>query len=228
MRISELYSSIQGEGEYAGVESVFLRTTGCNLRCWFCDTPFTSWTPEGDEVSLPEIIRQVRAFDIEHVVITGGEPLLPEHIVELTEELAAAGHFITIETAGTVFRPVTAQLLSISPKLTNSTPDRHASAEWAARHEATRERLDVVRDLMQLGPYQLKFVIDRPSDVIEVEDYLSRLATGDRARVWLMPQATNQEQLATTTKWLLPLCAEHGFRFSPRLHIERFGNVRGK
>mgnify|MGYP003352299001 CR=1 FL=1 len=228
MRISELYSSIQGEGEYAGVESVFVRTTGCNLRCWFCDTPFTSWAPEGDHISLDELVRRVISFQIEHVVLTGGEPLLPDDVSGLIERLTAAGHLITLETAGTIYRDVAVHLMSISPKLSNSTPQQHASVDWIARHEAQRNRPEVMQQLMSLGRYQLKFVIDQPDDVIEVEQYLAQLPTVDRARVWLMPQAITREQLVQKTDWLQPLAAEHHFRFSERRHIATFGNVRGK
>ena len=86
MRIAELYSSIQGEGQFAGTPSVFVRTTECNLRCWFCDTPFTSWKPEGPQVSVDDLFRQVRAFEIEHVVLTGGEtPAGPTASIEILD-----------------------------------------------------------------------------------------------------------------------------------------------
>ena len=87
MFVAEVYSSIQGEGEFAGVPSVFVRTSGCNLRCWFCDTPFTSWQPEGTHVALADLLRQVAGFQIEHVVLTGGEPLLQPEAEPLCAEL---------------------------------------------------------------------------------------------------------------------------------------------
>ncbi len=226
MLISELYTAVQGEGAYSGTPSVFLRTTGCNLRCWFCDTPFTSWNPEGEDVPLEELRQRISAFGVEHVVITGGEPMMPVDMTELTRQLKEAGHFITIETAGTIFRDVTADLMSISPKLSNSSPKQ--DEKWLARHDETRLRPEVVAILTNRFNYQLKFVVDTPDDLDEIEEYLAPMANIDRRRVWLMPQATTREELAEKTVWLKPLAQQHHFRFSSRLHIEAFGNVRGK
>lgn len=228
MRIAEIYSSIQGEGEFIGTRSVFLRTTGCNLRCWFCDTPFTSWAPEGNHIEVAILVKTVSDFGIEHVVITGGEPLLPAEIEELTRQLKINGHFITIETAGTLFRNVYADLVSISPKLSNSSPTTQANLNWQIRHDRDRHRPDVVRRLIAQGRYQLKFVVDHAADLTEVLEYLEDVPEIDRSRVWLMPQAISQQELTSKTDWLEPLAASHGLRFSSRLHIEEFGNVRGK
>ena len=106
----------------AGVPSVFLRTSGCNLRCTWCDTPYTSWKPEGDDQPLDAILADVRRHSATHVVVTGGEPMIQEDIVVLTRRLnKELDLHITIETAGTVYQPVTCDLMSISPKLANST-----------------------------------------------------------------------------------------------------------
>ncbi len=228
MLIAELYQSIQGEGEYLGTPSVFLRTTGCNLRCWFCDTPFTSWKPEGSDVPLAELIEKLLSFECEHIVITGGEPLLPRDIEPLTEELKRAGRFITIETAGTVYRSVACDLMSISPKLGNSTPSISRSVRWATRHEALRHRPDVIRELTRRYRYQFKFVIDESGDVEQVEHYLSSLPEIDRSRVWLMPQAVSAIDLTEKSAWLEPLAENAGFRFTSRWHIAEFGNERGR
>ena len=228
MRIAELYQSVQGEGEYLGTPSVFLRTTGCNLRCWFCDTPFTSWRPEGSDVPLPELLDKLLSFDCEHVVITGGEPLLPQEIESLTAALLQAGRFLTIETAGTVFRPVSCDLMSISPKLENSTPSEERSARWSTRHEQLRHRPEVIRELISRYRYQFKFVIDEPADVAQVEAYLAEFPEIDRTRVWLMPQAVSAIELTEKSTWLEALATESGFRFTSRWHIAEFGNVRGR
>ena len=123
MKIAELFYSLQGEGSLVGVPSVFIRTSGCNLRCVWCDTPYTSWQPEGAEQDLDQILSAVRSFQAaRHVVVTGGEPMIAPEIVPLTERLRALGLHITVETAGTVFQPVACDLMSISPKLSGSTP----------------------------------------------------------------------------------------------------------
>src|SRR5690349_19616747 len=122
MKTSELFYSIQGEGKLVGVPSVFVRASGCNLRCVWCDTPYASWNPEGDDIALPDLVAKITAFGAKHVVLTGGEPMIMPDIVPLAQQLRDSGHHITIETAGTVFKPIAMDLASVSPKLSNSTP----------------------------------------------------------------------------------------------------------
>lgn len=225
MRIAELYQSIQGEGLLTGQTSVFVRASGCNLRCSFCDTPYASWRPEGQDLSVDEIVRQVLAFDCEHVVITGGEPMLFAELIPVTARLKSAGKHITIETAGTLHLPVVCDLMSISPKMSNSTPIGEGA--WTERHERTRESLDVVQRFMREYEYQLKFVIDSPADCEEVEEYLGRLEGVERNRVLLMPQGTDEGRLSEIGSWLTTYCEKHGYGWCPRKHIEWFGAVRG-
>jgi 7-carboxy-7-deazaguanine synthase len=222
LKIAELFYSIQGEGSLVGVPSFFIRTTGCNLRCSWCDTPYTSWQPEGTDLSLRQIVDEVRAHPARHVVVTGGEPMIQPEIIPLTEQLRSAGLHITIETAGTVFQPVACDLMSISPKLANSTPE----GEWAARHDRLRLQPEVLAELMARYDYQLKFVVRQPEDLTEVRDLLARL-DADSTRVILMPEGTDPEQLRERALWLAEICKEEGFRFSPRLHVDLWGNRRG-
>ena len=114
MRIAEIFYSIQGEGSLVGTPSVFVRSSGCNLRCSWCDTPYTSWNPEGDDWPLERVLAAVDAYAARHVVVTGGEPMIAREIVDLTRGLRQRGRHITIETAGTVFAPVECDLMSIS------------------------------------------------------------------------------------------------------------------
>ena len=222
MQISEIFQSIQGEGPFAGTESVFVRTSGCNLRCWFCDTPYTSWQPEGIEQSVAEVLDEVLAIDIEHVVLTGGEPMLISDCQQLTQALNEHGRFITVETAGTLFIPVSADLMAISPKLSNSTP---VDDEWSARHDATRDNPDVIGRLLDEFNCILKFVVDTPHDLPEIEQWLSQFKVNPE-QVWLMPQARSADEIAEKQGWIQSAAADRGFCYSPRLHIERFGNVR--
>lgn len=226
MRIAEIYKSIQGEGSLTGTESVFVRASGCNLRCWFCDTPFTSWYPEGDDLDVEDILRQVDACDCSHVVVTGGEPMLFAELIPLCEGLRERGSHITIETAGTLYLPVACDLMSISPKLANSTPSIERDAAWSERHERSRHAPDVIRRLIAEHPYQVKFVVDQPADCDELERYLVELPEIGRDRVLLMPQGVDTEHLGDVGAWLEPFCIEHGYQFCPRRHIELFGLVR--
>jgi 7-carboxy-7-deazaguanine synthase len=246
MRIAEIYSSLQGEGILTGTPSVFVRTSGCNLRCWFCDTPYTSWQPEGEDWSVEAILKEVEKWGrlpafpensgsqeicptvpARHVVITGGEPMLFAEMLPLTEQLKAKNYHITIETAGTLFLPVACDLMSISPKLANSTPTERRAGRWAARHEQTRMRRDVIDRLTTSYDYQLKFVIDKPADTAEVNDWLAESPNVDRSRVLLMPQGTDPAGLESIGQWLIPYCQAHGFAFCPRKHIEWYGAQRG-
>ena len=262
MRIAEIYQSLQGEGLLTGTPSVFIRASGCNLRCWFCDTPYTSWQPEGEDLSVDEIMR--RATDPQlptaepqsgaaglaaqpsrqnltsdlrpptsdllfsrHAVLTGGEPMLFAELIPLSQRLREAGYHITIETAGTLNLPVECDLMSISPKLSNSTPSADRAPRWHRRHEQSRHVPEVIRRLLAEFVYQLKFVIDSRADCDEVEDYLDRFPEADRSRVLLMPQGTDAKSLAEHSAWLEPLCRERGFHFCPRRHIEWYGHARG-
>jgi 7-carboxy-7-deazaguanine synthase len=222
LKIAELFYSLQGEGSLVGVPSVFIRTSGCNLRCAWCDTPYTSWRPEGTEMALRDILHEVKAHPTRHVVVTGGEPMIAPEIIPLTQQLRDAGMHITIETAGTVFQPVACDLMSISPKLSNSTPE----GQWAPRHDRLRIQPDVLTDLMGRYDYQLKFVIRTPEDVEEARELIAVLAAA-RERVILMPEGTDRDRLRERSSWLAEACKEEGFRFSPRLHVDLWGNRRG-
>ena len=227
MKIAEIYHSVQGEGLLTGTPSVFVRTSGCNLRCWYCDTPYTSWHPEGQDLSVDEIMAQIEEWDTRHVVLTGGEPMLFAELIPLTAELRSAGRHITIETAGTLYLPVECDLMSISPKLANSTPPARIDPRWRHRHEQARHVPAVIRRLTQEFAYQMKFVIDEPADCDEVAEYLQEFPEIPADRVWLMPQGTEGDPLAAKARWLEPICHRRGWRYCPRRQIEWFGLVRG-
>jgi len=228
MRIAEIFQSIQGEGFLTGTPSVFVRTSGCNLRCSFCDTPYASWKPEGENLPVAAIVAKVAELGEKHVVLTGGEPMLFEDLVPLTEQLCRLGRHITVETAGTRFLPVQCDLMSISPKLSNSDPSPEQRADWAARHRLLRHVPDAIRRLAAEYTCQFKFVVDSLETCCEVEQYLAGFPEIDRARVMLMPQGTDVRTLAQRAEWLEPYCAAHGLRYCPRKQIEWFGLVRGK
>ncbi len=226
MKISEIFHSIQGEGILVGTPSVFVRMSGCNLRCVWCDTPYTSWAPVGEELGVDQIVAQVRNFRSRHVVVTGGEPMIAPDIVALTQRLRNDGRHITIETAGTVFAPVVCDLMSISPKTSNSTPREREGGRWAAQHERLRMQPQVLRRLMSDYEYQLKFVVEKPEDLGEIQELIGEW-NADRQRVVLMPEGTDATVLRERGAWIADACVKHGFRFSPRLHIELWGNRPG-
>lgn len=227
IRISEIFHSVQGEGLFTGTPSVFIRTSGCNLRCWFCDTKYSSWDPEGDFPNVDEIVADALKWDTPHVVITGGEPMIFEELPELCGKLRDRNRHITIETAGTIHRDTPCDLWSISPKLSNSTPVGFATEEWVNRHDARRHQPEVVRKLMAQAAYQLKFVVGSILDAEEVLHYLAELGEWDRDRVMLMPRGTTAEELRLQSSWLASWCRDHHLRLCDRSHIYWFGNKRG-
>jgi 7-carboxy-7-deazaguanine synthase len=223
MRIAEIFYSVQGEGALVGVPSVFVRTSGCNLRCSWCDTPYTSWNPEGEDLSIDTILARAAAYEAAgHVVLTGGEPMIAPGIVELSRRFRDAGMHITIETAGTVIADVACDLMSISPKLGNSTPD----GVFRTQHERLRLQPGVLRWLISEYDYQLKFVIAREADVAEAQEVIAA-TQAPSGNVILMPEGTNAEVLNERGRWIAEICKQHGYRFSPRLHVHLYGNKRG-
>ena len=227
MRVAEIFQSKQGEGLWTGVVSVFVRVIGCNLRCWFCDTTYASWrSEEGEVMTVEEIVARVLAYGDRHVVITGGEPMLFSELIPLTRTLAEKRMKITIETAGTLELPVQCDLMSISPKLSNSSPWGAAEADlrW---HETHRNRPEIVRRLIATYPYQLKFVVDAPEDLIEIQEYLATLGNVQNGRVLLMPMATDVGQMRAKSEWIVPFATQRGYRYCPRMQLEWYGNRRG-
>ncbi len=255
--ISETFVSVQGEGKLAGTPSWFVRLSGCNLRCAWCDTPYASWRPETSGApgaglrTITSLVAEARASGVSHAVLTGGEPMMFEGIEPLSAMLLPHMH-LTIETAGTIFRPVACHLMSISPKLANSTPTAAqaltlggpGAAHWPARHEATRTNLGSLQALLDAHPSpgrQLKFVYcgrggsggaggggpggDDP-DLREIDGLLARLRGWVADDVLLMPEGT-LPPAAETKAAITRLGASRGWRYCPRLHIELFGNVRG-
>ena len=231
VQIAEVYSSLQGEGRLAGTPSVFVRTSGCNLRCSWCDTPFTSWNPTGTNRSVADVVEEVLNHGLKHVVITGGEPLLSPEINLLCSRLKESKQHITIETAATVIPddgPPPANLMSLSPKLQSSTPAPETG--WQRRHEDRRRRDDILQRLCAT-PSQIKFVIDSPADLDEALLWLGELGIRPRSsearHVYLMPQGVTLAQLQKETDWLYLACESLGFQFCQRHHISWFGNTRG-
>lgn len=230
MLIAEIFHSLQGEGELTGVPSVFVRTSGCNLRCTWCDTPYASWQPEGKTRTIEQIVAAVeRHPTTRHVVLTGGEPMIAKEIRDLATALKATGRHITIETAGTVAPAgIACDLASLSPKLLNSAPDAQEHGAWRKKHEATRWQPDVVRAWLDQYPYQLKFVVARQEDIDELEHMLAALRREiPRDKVLLMPEGTTLEKIRSRAGWLGELCKARGFRYAHRLHLELYGNKRG-
>ncbi len=244
MLISEIFYSIQGEGELTGVPSVFIRTSGCNLRCRWCDTEYASWDPAGENFEIEEIVARVKQFkSARHCVITGGEPMVAKGIHQLTAALKGHGYHITIETAGTVLpEGIACDLASLSPKLANSTPSTGKHDEWLPdapdklvvsagqieKHEKLRLQPEIIRAWVEAYPFQLKFVVAEVGDLEQIEELLGSVASDiDPLKILLMPEGITPDAIRGRDESLIDLCKDRGYRYCNRLHIELFGNTRG-
>jgi len=225
MRVSEIFYSLQGEGFLAGTPSAFIRLAGCPLRCKWCDTKYAWGKEAGDDNSIEEIVEAVQKWRSKFVVITGGEPMINSELPQLVRELKAAGKHITIETAGIAYVPdLACDLMSISPKLSNSKPTDPA---LAAIHEDSRLDIAVLRQLIDNYDYQLKFVVDSPVDLPEIQQTIEEIGNVDLKKVMLMPQAVTRDELLARSPMVADLCKQTGFAFSQRLHILLWNNKRG-
>jgi 7-carboxy-7-deazaguanine synthase len=235
--INELFYSVQGEGRLAGVPTVFVRTSGCNLRCWFCDSYHTSWEPTHDWLTVEEIVAEVEAYEgATHVVLTGGEPMIHEESVALLNRLGDAGYHTTVETNGTVYRDAHIDLASISPKLQSSTPtpekDPTGGGEWAERHDERRIDMDALTALVDEYDSQLKFVVTGADDMPEIERLVERVRDGTTttvadADVLLMAEGTTREDLNESRTAVAELAMASGYRYTPRLHVDLWNDAPG-
>lgn len=236
--INELFYSLQGEGTLAGMPSVFIRTSGCNLRCWFCDSYHTSWEPTHAWLDLDTIVDRVTDYEqADHVVVTGGEPLIHDEVVDLVDQLSAVGYHTTVETNGTIYRDTSIDLASISPKLASSTPtpemDPQSDGGWEDRHEERRIDMDALCSLVETYESQLKFVVTGPDDMPEIKELIERLRSAANTEirdrdVLLMPEGMTTDRLADTREIAADLALEHGYRYTPRLHVNLWEDAPGR
>lgn len=217
--VSEVFDSIQGEGPTTGRPSTFLRLGLCNLRCAWCDTPYT-W--KWDEFSMSD---ELRAWSIDAVVervaacsnlvITGGEPMLQREALEALLQRVECR--VEVETAGTIAPGALAgrvQQWNVSPKLASS-----------GNPLDKRFVPDALAELMQLPGAVLKLVISA-NDLDEAHALIAKLGV-EPPRVWLMPEGTDAETLRSAGAELAKVCVQHGYNLSTRLHVLLWGDRRG-
>jgi len=224
MQVSEIFYSLQGEGFLAGVPSVFVRLAGCPLRCKWCDTKYGWDKKAGAHYSIEKIVQTIQQAQ-KFVVITGGEPMTNSDLPELVEKLKKSGKHVTIETSGIAFiQDLACDFMSISPKLSNSTP---AEPELAALHEDSRLDIAVLRRLIDNYKYQLKFVVDSRADLLEIQQTIEEIGNVDTEKVMLMPQSGTRDELLAKSPMVADMCKRTGFAFGQRLQILLWNNERG-
>ena len=234
INISDIYISIQGEGKYIGSPAIFIRTSGCNLRCkWdetLCDTPYTSWYPETSMETIPEVVRKAQKLKekyagVTNVIVTGGEPLIQKNLDLLLNELAPMDLFLSLETNGTIAKPLKLDFVSISPKLKSSVP---TGTRYEQNHTTCRYNKEALFYWVSNYPYQLKFVINGDNDdEDEISRILSDLGIRDTENIYVMPQGVTSRQLKHNSRKCVDISIRRGWKYSPRAQIAIFGNSRG-
>jgi organic radical activating enzyme len=229
MKVSEIFFSIQGEGTNAGMPAVFLRLDLCNLRCGYCDTKYTwdwenyEYDKEVLEMSIEEVEREITKFECNHLVLTGGEPLIQQReaailISRLKKD--NGGFSVEVETNGTMLPDIAfvqcVDQWNVSPKLSNS-------ANSLEKREVAK-----CYDFFARGVNNayFKFVVKSQEDILEVESLAKKYGL-PTSRVLLMPMATSPGILKKRSKLVIDACKERGYRYSPRLQIELWGSKRG-
>lgn len=240
MKVVEEFSSLQGEGKFIGVPSYFIRTTGCNLRCsWknpnggitICDTPYTSFYPEkGYKLDLKRTLNKIHKSNIEHIVITGGEPTLQKDLKNVVDRIVSSlykfgDYKVTVETNGTKFIKDIDAFMSLSPKLTSS--GYLLQGKEKRMHEKNNQFLESCSAYMSQNDYQFKFVGNNEQDLREIKNIEAGLGIPSN-KIYIMPQGISTEQFEERQKMLTDFCMENNFNYAPRLHIDLWGNKRGK
>lgn len=244
IKICEIFESIQGEGPYTGVPSIFIRTAGCNLFCkWgshHCDTLYANDNIKRyKDVHVDDVVKDIELFgnlNIKHIVISGGESLIYKGTNLLIKKLLKIGYYVTLETNGTKELSIIDNfidkikynlswkkrlLISISPKLATSTP--HGTLSKV--HEENRIKLDVLKSLMKFN-YIFKFVYYKINDLAEIESLHVDLNIPVH-KIYLMPFGTDIRTIKKNMLEIVEHCKDFGYNLSNRLHIFLWGKKRG-
>jgi 7-carboxy-7-deazaguanine synthase len=202
MQVTEIFRSIQGESTYAGLPCTFVRLTGCNLRCVWCDTEYSFYG--GSKISLDQVMRKVHDFGGRLVEITGGEPLLQEEVYPLMDRLLGEGYTVMLETSGE--RPIDRVPREVIKIVDVKCPDSGEGDTFA------------VGNLEHLAPHdQIKFVIASRRDYEFARDFTRAHDLTGRAEAVIFSPAQNKVNLPQMAAWILEDGLEK-VRFGSQLH----------
>jgi 7-carboxy-7-deazaguanine synthase len=196
-------------------------------------------------MEVNDVIKLIQANrgNLNYVVVSGGEPTMQNSLSELLAKLRSIGMHTTIETNGTIYDEQVARytnLISMSPKLGSSAPNEANlkntgiaySEHWVRKHNSKRRNIAAIQKYINAAneydnEFQLKFVVQNPGDLVEIEtDFLNQLTGWVPDDVVLMPEGTSSDMLADRSYWAIEEAISRGWRFTPRLHIELFGKAR--
>ena len=215
MKVNEIFLSIQGEGVHTGFPTTFVRTTGCNMECDWCDTAYARDEESGKEMSIAQIMAKIKANGVYHVCLTGGEPLLQEDSLVLVKKLAKEGYIVSIETNGSL--PFDEFLDLDEAKVTVSMDIKCPSSGMTEYNK--------IENLGKLRPAdQLKFVIKDDKDF----KFSIKLLKAHRVKC----QIVFQPVYGSDPKWLTEMVLQsglkgYGVRVMLQVHKIIWGNKRG-
>ena len=226
MKISEIFESIQGEGNNAGKSAVFLRTAECNLKCVWCDTKYTwdwknyDYSKEVNEMSIKEVRQSLEQFRIRHLVITGGEPLMQQDDLAELLTFLKPEFYVEVETNGTILPNNALSTLvdqwNVSPKTKNSGNPLEMCEDNECYTFFSKKK-----------NCYFKYVVESEDDLIEINQLISKHNL-EKKRVLLMTQAMTKEEILAKEKNVFTLSKKNSLGFSPRLHVMKWGSQRGK
>jgi len=226
MKISEIFESIQGEGNNAGKSAVFLRTAECNLKCVWCDTKYTwdwknyDYSKEVNEMSIKEVRQSLEQFRIRHLVITGGEPLMQQDDLAELLTFLKPEFYVEVETNGTILPNNALSTLvdqwNVSPKTKNSgNPLEMCEVNECYTFFSKKKNC------------YFKYVVESEDDLIEINQFISKYSL-KKDRVLLMTQAITKEEILAKENNVFTISKKNSLGFSPRLHVMKWGSQRGK
>jgi 7-carboxy-7-deazaguanine synthase len=210
LRINEIFHSLQGEADAVGYPTVFVRLTGCPLRCQYCDTEYAFHA--GDWLSFDDIESKVRGYGARHVCVTGGEPLAQPNCLKLLERLCDLGFEVSLETSGAM------DIAAVDARVS-----RVVDIKTPGSREAARNRIE---NFALLGPKdQLKFVICSREDYDWSKAFLQEHGLQQQCRILFSPSFTEVSPTALA-EWIL--ADRLPVRFQLQLHKVLWGDVPGK
>ena len=226
MKISEIFESIQGEGNNAGKPAVFLRTAECNLKCVWCDTKYTwdwknyDYSKEVNEISIKEVRQSLEQFRVRHLVITGGEPLMQQDDLAELLTFLKPKFYVEVETNGTILPNNALSVLvdqwNVSPKTKNSGNPLEMCEDNECYTFFSKKK-----------NCYFKYVVESEEDLIEINQLISKYNL-EKERVLLMTQAITKEEILEKEKNVFTISKKNNLGFSPRLHVMKWSSQRGK
>ena len=210
LRITEIFASIQGESTSVGMPTVFVRLTGCPLRCQYCDTTYAF--SGGDWMQIDEIASKVTAFNLKQVTVTGGEPLAQKSCLSLLSKLCDQGFKVSLETSGAL------DISDVDPRVV-----KVLDIKTPASQEVKKNRWENISYLREQD--QVKFVICNHSDYVWAKNIIVEHQIRDRCEVLFSP-SSDQLEAKQLAEWIVQ--DQLDVRFQLQLHKLLWGNVPGK